>query len=464
MTYLGHYEMFSAASALVGGITGFELAGRVSGASAALIMIEGLGRHLSVGTRVMVCSAHGHTAVVEVVQVTSAGCSAMPVSFASGIRIGDRVLAPPRMHGSGPAISPACLGRVVGPDGRAIDGHGTIAVGAHRGRSSGRPIPAAERMPLGEQMASGIAAVDLFIPCRFGQRLGIFAGTGVGKSSLLSRLAACASYDVVVVALIGERGREVKEVVTHLAASNRMRQAIVVVATSDMTGFEKRDAAHTAVAAAEYFRRTGSRVLLLFDSVSRYCDALREIALAGGELPAAMGFPPSVFQVLARMLERIGPGAKTEVSGGAITGIFTALLDESDEVNPVADAVRGMLDGHVFLRRRLANRGHFPAIDVLSSISRCAAGLFPAEDEEVLRCARMAIAAYEEAQDSIAAGLYRRGEDPSRDQAIATGLAVMSFLRQAKDIDAIGVGEALVRLRELIVGQPRPMASTRASS
>ncbi len=164
------------------------------------------------------------------------------------------------------------------------------------------------------------------------------------------------------------------------------------------------------------------------------------------------------------MLERIGPGAKTEVSGGAITGIFTALLDESDEVNPVADAVRGMLDGHVFLRRRLANRGHFPAIDVLSSISRCAAGLFPAEDEEVLRCARMAIAAYEEAQDSIAAGLYRRGEDPSRDQAIATGLAVMSFLRQAKDIDAIGVGEALVRLRELIVGQPRPMASTRASS
>lgn len=443
------YATYRGASSLIRAISDRELSGRVSGASASLVSIEGLGRHVSVGCRLTGLPGYRQPAL-EVVRVSSDSCSVMPTSLAMGMRVGDRVLAPSPIQRAGLAVSRAWLGRVVGPDGAAIDGRGALDTNDGQRLTSGAAIFATDRMPLGGQMVSGIIAMDLFIPCRFGQRLGVFAGTGVGKSSLMSQLAAYAAYDVLIVALIGERGREVKEMIAHLGASGRMDRAIVVVATSDMTGFEKRDAAVAAVCIAEYFRDSGSQVLLLFDSVSRFCDALREIALAGGELPSAMGFPPSVFQNLARLVERIGPGAIGQEFGGTITGIFTALLDGDEQVNPIADAVRGMLDGHVFLSRRLANRGHFPAVDVLSSVSRCAGGIFSVEQDSILRQARLAIGAQEEAQDAIAAGLYRRGENAANDRAVQTGIAVMSLLRQGKSQGPARVSDAFQHLQELV--------------
>jgi flagellum-specific ATP synthase len=429
-----------------------ELVGRVSSAAAALIVVEGLGRHVCVGSRLTLEPAAHDPVLVEVVRVDSEKCSAMPISAARGVRVGDRAVVQPWAVQQHLAVSPSWLGRVVGPGGEPTDGQGALGPGSAPRPLRSSAIPATDRLPLGPQMAFGIKAVDLFVPCRFGQRLGVFAGTGVGKSSLMARLAAQAEFDVLVVALIGERGREVKELIGHLAEAGQQGKSVVVVATSDMTGFEKRDAALVAVTIAEHFRDQGRKVLLLFDSISRFCDALREVALAGGELPSAMGFPPSVFQNLAQLLERVGPAASGHGEAGYITGVFTTLLDGAEEVNPVADAVRGMLDGHIFLSRRLANRGHYPAIDVMSSISRCGAGLFSVADEDVLRRARAAIGAHEEAHEAMAAGLYRKGQSVESDQAIDAGRAVMDFLRQGREEVPVAVRASMQQLHALMSG------------
>ncbi len=429
-----------------------RLEGGVSALSGLLVEVTGLGSQLAVGDRLDLVPRGGDAVAAEIVGFRAGAARAMAFGPLDGLGPGSPARAP--FHLSGPragATLPVCdgwLGRVVDPLGRPLDGRGPLPAGPPRPVHASAPAATA-RARLGPRLDLGVRALDCFAACRQGQRLGLFAGSGIGKSTLLGMLARRAGCDVAVLALVGERGREVREFIEDELAGGIAR-AVVVVATSDAPPLLRREAAYTAMAAAEHFRDQGASVLLLMDSVTRFCLALREIGLSAGEPPATRGFPPSVFAELPRLLERAGPGLET-ASGraGSITGLFTVLVEGDDHNEPVSDAVRGILDGHVILDRRIAEGGRYPAVDVLRSLSRAAGGVLSAGEAALARRARAILALHADMADLIRLGAYRPGADPAVDEAVALAPRIEAVLRQRPE-EATPAAEAFARLAEAL--------------
>jgi flagellum-specific ATP synthase len=294
--------------------------------------------------------------------------------------------------------------------------------------------------------------MNVFTTCCRGQRLGVFAGSGVGKSVLLSMLAKQADCDAVVVGLIGERGREVREFIEETLGEEGLKRAIVVVATSDEPALKRRQAAYMTLAVAEYLRDQDMEVLCLMDSVTRFAMAQREIGLAAGEPPTTKGYTPTVFTELPKLLERAGPGPVRPdgTTAGPITGLFTVLVDGDDHNEPIADAVRGILDGHIVMERAIAERGRFPAINVLKSISRTMPGCHLPHERQIVTEARQALSAYANMEELIRIGAYRAGADPQVDRAILLNPALEAFLGQDKD-EVTGLDESFERLQQILM-------------
>jgi flagellum-specific ATP synthase len=363
-----------------------------------------------------------------------------------GETVGVRPRAPVRATGRRPRIpvGPALLGRVIDAQGRPLDGRGPIAAPSARALQQAPP-PLLTRRRVAEPLETGIRALDGLLPLGRGQRIGIFAGSGVGKSVLLGMLTGHAAADVNVVGLIGERGREVREFIERDLGEAALARSVVVVATSDEAPLLRRQAAFAATAVAEHFRDAGQRVLLVMDSVTRFAMAQREIGLAAGEPPATRGYPPSVFALLPRLLERAG----TTPHAGSITGVYTVLVEGDDLNDPVGDAVRSILDGHVVLSRELAAANHFPAIDVLGSVSRLAPELSNPEQTRAAAALRDVLATYRDARDLIAVGAYVAGSDRRIDRALAALEAVNAFLRQDR-AERTALGETRRRLSAVV--------------
>ncbi len=323
-------------------------------------------------------------------------------------------------------VGESLLGRVIDGLGGPLDGFGAVEEAARR-TATAAPPDALTRPRISERVGLGVRALDTLVPCGTGQRLGIFAGSGVGKSSLLGMIARSTTADVNVIALVGERGREVREFVER-DLGEALAHSVVVVATSDQPALVRIQAAFTATAIAEHFRDQGANVMLMMDSVTRFAMAQREVGLAIGEPPATRGYTPSVFALLPRLLERAGTSPR-----GAITGLYTVLVDGDDMNEPIADAARSILDGHVVLTRSLAHSGHYPAIDVLQSVSRLIGEIVSADVRAAGQRLRSALAAYHEKEDLISIGAYQHGTDPLLDSAIALRPRIDAFLRQHVD-------------------------------
>ena len=322
------------------------------------------------------------------------------------------------------AVGPQLLGRVIDGMGRPIDGLGPIVAAEHVSIEARVPHPL-HRPMIRQQLDLGVRAVDTLIPVGRGQRVGIFAGSGVGKSSLLSMFARGTNASVTVLALIGERGREVREFIENDLGPEGLARSVVVVSTSDEPALVRLRAAFTATRIAEYFRDEGHDALLLMDSLTRFAMAQREVGLAAGEPPATRGYPPSVFGLLPKLLERAGTDTH-----GSITGLYTVLIEGDDLMDPIGDAARSILDGHMVLSRQLATAGHFPSIDVLESISRLAPAITDRSQRDAASTVRRLMAAYRDARDLIEIGAYVAGTNPDVDRAIVLKETMDGFLRQ----------------------------------
>ena len=422
--------------------------GRVVGASALSVEIAGLTQHLAVGARLHLLAPKQPPLLVEVVGIRGDLVQAAPFGVARGIGAGTvaRVVIGSMQTQGALAPADGWLGRIIDPLGRPLDGQGDLVAGATARRVRAAPPPATERARLGPRIDLGVAVLNCFTTCRTGQRLGLFAGSGIGKSTLLAMLARHTACDVAVLALVGERGREVREFLEDDLGAEGLRQAVAVVATSDAPPLLRREAAYAAMAVAEHFRDQGRSVLLLMDSVTRFCLSLREIGLASGEPPATRGYPPSVFAELPMLLERAGPGQiMPDGRAGHITALFTVLVEGDDHDEPVADAVRGILDGHVVLDRRIAEGGRFPAVDVLRSLSRAASGCLEPEQAALVRRARALLAIHADMTDMVRLGAYKAGADPAVDEAVRIGPALHAMLTQAPG-ERCSFHEAFARL------------------
>jgi flagellum-specific ATP synthase len=348
-----------------------------------------------------------------------------PLSDLAGIRHGNRVRL--RQTARWLSVGEGLLGRVFDAAGRAVDGKPKPAL-SQRMSLHRQPPHACTRPRIDQPLATGVRAIDGLLTCGKGQRMGIFAGSGVGKSVLLGMMARYTSAEVNVIALIGERGREVNEFIERDLGPEGLARSVVIVATSDEPALVRVQAANTAATIAEYFRDQGKDVLLLMDSVTRFAMAQREIGLAAGEPPTTRGYPPSVFALLPKLVERAGRSP-----AGSITAFFTVLVEGDDPNEPVADTVRGLLDGHTWLSRSLASRGHYPAVDVLTSLSRLMVEVASEEHRRAATVVRSLMAAYRDHEDLISIGAYRRGGNKLVDAAIDMQDELNGFLRQPVD-------------------------------
>jgi flagellum-specific ATP synthase len=412
-----------------------RLEGRVVGVSGLVVDIDGLSSHVSVGDRLSLATRDGQGIPAEVVGFRQGLAQAMPFAALDRLGPGSLVTFRPEPGGGGTlAVTDAWLGRVLDPLGRPLDGRGPLPAGATVRRVRGAPPDATQRARLGPRLDVGVRALNCFATCRRGQRLGLFSGSGIGKSTLLAMLARHTACDVAVLALVGERGREVREFLEDDLGEAGLARSVVVVATSDSPPLMRRQAGYAAMTVAEHFRDQGKSVLLLMDSVTRFCLALREIGLSAGEPPATRGYPPSVFAELPRLLERAGPGLeRPDAEPGSITALFSVLVEGDDHNEPVADAVRGILDGHVVLDRRIAEGGRYPAIDVLRSLSRAVPGCNMPEENALARRARTILALHADMADMVRLGAYRAGSDPAVDEAVALAPRIEALLRQTRD-------------------------------
>lgn len=409
------------------------VSGRVAAVNGLLIEARGGLSRLPVGARAEIVRRAEAPLPAEVVGFRETRALLMPFGPLEGVAPGAEIRIDPQ--GSAVRPSKAWLGRIIDAFGNPIDGKGPLPQGpaAYPLRS---PPPAAHaRGRVGERLDLGVRAMNVFTTCCRGQRLGVFAGSGVGKSVLLSMLARQADCDAVVVGLIGERGREVREFIEETLGEEGLKRAVVVVATSDEPALKRRQAAYMTLAVAEALRDHDLEVLCLMDSVTRFAMAQREIGLAAGEPPTTKGYTPTVFTELPKLLERAGPGPVRAdgTTAGPITGLFTVLVDGDDHNEPIADAVRGILDGHVVMERSIAERGRFPAINVLKSISRTMPGCHEPEEREIVGSARRALSAYSNMEELIRIGAYRAGSDPEVDRAIRLNPRLEQFLAQDKD-------------------------------
>ncbi len=401
------------------------------------LIVEVGGLRAAVGDTLSV-EAEAGPLELEVVGFKAGRLLTTPLGSLSGIRPGARVRRTNR--GATVPVAMALLGRVIDAFGRPLDGSPSVATDRVYPVHSAPPPPFARR-PIVDRFATGIRAIDGILPLGVGQRMGIFAGAGVGKSTLLGMICRSSQADVNVVALVGERGRELNDFIRNALGAEGLARTVVVAATSDQPPLVRARGAEAATALAEYFRNQGKSVLLVMDSVTRYAMALREAALAAGEPPATKGYPPSVFAALPRLLERAGTGS----GPGVITALYTVLVEGDDLSDPVADAVRSILDGHIVLSRELAERGHFPAIDVLSSVSRLAPEIADAGDLRLAGWVRELLGAHREVADLIQVGAYVAGSDPRVEMALAAMPHIDTFLRQ--DVtEATPVEEVRARL------------------
>lgn len=405
-----------------------EVFGRVKTVQGLLIEIVGPVRELRVGGRVAIETQAGETLPAEIIGFREGHALCLPFGPLSGVRLGCKAV----FQSSDGAVYPssAWLGRVVNAVGEPIDGKGPIAVGAQPYPLRQNPLAAHDRVRVGAPIDLGVRVLNTFTTICDGQRMGIFAGSGVGKSVLMSMLARNTDVDVAVIGLIGERGREVHEFISEYLGEEGLRRAVVVVATSDEAALMRRQAAYLTLSLSEFFRDQGRRVLCMMDSLTRFAMAQREIGLAIGEPPTAKGYPPTVFTELPRLLERAGPGTP---STGSITGLFTVLVEGDDHNEPIADAVRGILDGHIVMERGIAERGRYPAVNVLRSISRTMPGCVPANMRPTLSKARELMSVFADMEELIRLGAYRKGSDPKVDRAIAINPALEAFLSQLRE-------------------------------
>ncbi len=424
--------------------------GRACSAGGLVLEATGPSAAFPLGARATAESADGET-VCEVVGVRDGRALLMPYAPLDGVRAGAAV----RLVEAQPTIRPSdqWLGRVVNAFGEPADGKGPLGMtGVETRRLRAAPPPAIARGRLGERLSTGVKALDVFAQMRRGQRMGIFAGSGVGKSIMMAMLARRADCDVAVIGLIGERGREAREFLEDVLGEEGLARSVVVLATSDESALARRQAAWTAMAVAEHFRDEGKDVLLLMDSVTRIAMAQREIGLAAGEPPTTRGYTPSVFAELPRLLERAGPGWADK--GGSITGLFSVLVEGDDMNEPIADAVRGVLDGHVVMSRRIAERGRYPAIDVLRTVSRVMPECQTPGERAATAQARAMLALYEDMEELIRIGAYRAGSDPLLDEAIRLKPALESLLAQERD-EAMTLEESNARLRGILESAQR---------
>jgi len=425
------------------------VSGRVASVQGLLIEARGGLSRLAVGARAEIERLGEKPLPAEVVGFRETRALLMPYGPVEGVAPG----APIRIEPQGSAVRPtkAWLGRIVDAFGEPIDGKGPLPQGIVPYGLRAAPPAAHARDRVGERLDLGVRAMNVFTTCCRGQRLGVFAGSGVGKSVLLSMLAKNAECDAVVVGLIGERGREVREFIEETLGEEGLKRAIVVVATSDEPALKRRQAAYMTLAISEYLRDQDLEVLCMMDSVTRFAMAQREIGLAAGEPPTTKGYTPTVFTELPKLLERAGPGPirPDGTRAGPITGLFTVLVDGDDHNEPIADAVRGILDGHIVMERAIAERGRFPAINVLKSISRTMPGCQHPYERDLVRGARQALSAYANMEELIRIGAYRAGSDPQIDRAIQLHPDLEAFLSQDKD-DAMSLDLAFARLADIL--------------
>jgi flagellum-specific ATP synthase len=384
----------------------------------------------------------GGKLLAEVVGLRPGRVVLMPYGDPRGIAAGSEVVASGEPPGIG--VGPALLGRVIDPFGVPLDGKPAPRPLAPRSLYSA-PINPLTRPPIARLLETGVRAIDTLLPLGCGQRVGIFAGSGVGKSTLLGMLARRVKADVNVIALIGERGREVREFIEEQLGEEGLRRSVVLVATSDQPALVRLRAAHAATAIAEHFRDAGSQVLLMMDSITRFAMARREIGLAAGEPPTARGYTPSVFNDIPALCERCGATG----SGGAISALYTVLVEGDDFNEPISDIVRATLDGHIMLSRELAHEGHFPAIDVLQSASRLVSQLASRPERGTMTAAVELLATYERNRQMLDMGAYRSGSNPAIDRAVQAFPKLRAFLRQPVD-ESANRAEALEGLARLV--------------
>jgi flagellum-specific ATP synthase len=429
----------------IGDIDGVNIYGRVVGVRGLMVEVAGPIHAMSVGARIVIETGAARPIPCEVIGFSGSNAVVMPFAGLEGVRRGCRAVIANASNQVRP--SEAWLGRVLNAMGEPIDGKGPLPQGASPMPFRNTPPPAHARKRVGAPLDLGVRALNTFLTCCRGQRLGIFSGSGVGKSVLLSMLARNVDAAVSVIGLVGERGREVQEFLQDDLDEEGLARSVVVVATSDEPALMRRQAAYLTLAIAEYFRDEGKDVLCLMDSVTRFAMSQREIGLSAGEPPTAKGYTPTVFTELPKLLERAGPG----INSGTITGIFTVLVDGDDHNEPIADAVRGILDGHVVMERAIAERGRYPAINVLKSVSRTMPKSADPAYLPVINEAKRVMATYADMEELIRLGAYRPGSSEEVDAAIKLHEPLEAFLRQAKD-EVTHLGEGYERLARILKG------------
>lgn len=447
-------DVFAPLRARLRMITPARHVGEVAALGRDHVVVTGLGHVAALGDRLRL----GDDLMAEVLRIDTDGCTVMPEGAGDGLRLGL-----PATHLGPATIAPhaSWLGRVIDPDGQPMDGR-PLFPGPVAYPLAAAPPPPAERRGLGLRLATGLAVFDTILPIVRGQRVGLFAGSGVGKSRLIAQLAQDMAADVVVIGLIGERGREVRDFVADTLGPAGLARAVVIAASSDRPALTRARAALTMMAVAEYFRDRGQHVLLLADSITRFAEAQREVAAAGGEAFGPHGFPASMAQRVMALAERAGPGAMGQ---GDITAVFSVLVAGSDMEGPVADVMRGVLDGHVVLSREIAERGRYPAIDVLRSVSRALPGAATPDENRVIARARQLMGAYDRAELMVQSGLYVAGHDALTDRAIATWPGLDSFVARTAQAHE----DSFVQLQALLDDAPpaaslRSVATARAST
>lgn len=412
--------VFDSLRAEIAGVPLFSKVGRVTEVARGTVLVSGLTNFAALGDRVLIGAGDLGG---EILRLAQDGAVVLPDSMPEGVSIGDPVELLGRAE-----IAPddSWIGRVIDPFGQPLDGRPLFRGGEARKLRAAAP-PAATRRRLGSRLPTGVAVFDTLLPLVQGQRIGLFAGSGVGKSSLLAKFARGVQADVVVIALVGERGRELREFTERVLGPKGMARSVVIAATSDMSPLVRRRCPWAAMAVAEHFRDQGLHVLFLADSITRFAEAHREIATAGGESANMRGYPPSTSHLIMSLAERAGPGPE---GAGDITAIFSVLVAGSDMEEPVADILRGVLDGHVVMDRQIAERGRYPAINLLRSVSRSLPEAATSEENALIAEARRHLGAYDRAELMIQAGLYAKGSDPAVDAAIRVWPALDAFLAE----------------------------------
>jgi flagellum-specific ATP synthase len=426
--------------------------GRVARIEGLAVEVTGASGAVSLGGQCCITIGNNRKIPCEVVGFRDGRALVMPLGELDGITLGARADFEDRPAAIYPCT--AWLGRVVNGFGEPMDDKGPLPQGPLAYPIKSPPPLAIRRGRVGKKLDLGVRALNAFATCCAGQRMGIFSGSGVGKSTLMAMLARNSDADAIVIGLIGERGREVKEFIEDDLGPEGLARSVVVAATSDEAPLVRRQAAYVAMTVAEQLRDQGLNVLLLMDSVTRFAMAQREIGLSAGEPPASKGYTPTVFSELPRLLERAGPGV---VGGGSITGLFTVLVEGDDHNEPVADAVRGILDGHIVLERAIAERGRFPAINILKSVSRAMPGCNTDDEQKLVISARKPLTVYEDMAELIRLGAYKAGTNPEVDNAVRLYPALEAFLSQGKNEPAsLSQGyDALAQIMGIAEGSAR---------